>query len=362
MNKYRKKIFAAILIFWISFSFGKIVFDPTHHYLRGYFNQNVYKNLENLYVNSQYRKEHPTSIIADEIVFRYASVSYVRGEDPIRINSEHTPLGKYLVGVSFLWFQTEVAAILFSGILALIALWFLGKQVLKDGVWSLIPAALFVAEPLFQNQIRVTPLLDIIQLPWILLSLIFFLKEQFFFTALSLGFVMATKSIVPAFLLITSFLLFLGLRKKWEILKHFLMWLPLGFVVLIVSYAKTFQNGYTFSEFIGFQKWIILYQQSKLIFPFSFWRLTLLNQWQTWWGEMKVMPVEDWWLTWPILVVLPILLLVWRKKKLSDPALLLVLWAIVYEAFLSLGVVSTRFLLPLLPALYILLLYTFVKI
>lgn len=347
-----RQLIVVLLLSWIVFSLGQIVFDPKHQYFNRYFTESVYQNLERLYDHSQYRQKNPTSIIADEIVFRYAAGAYVRGIDPILVNSEHTPLGKYIIGLSFLWFQNDGAAILFFAILSLFSLWVLGRQVFSDGVWALVPVALWSSEPLFQNQLRVTPLLDIIQLPFIFLSLYSFVRKQFFWTGVFLGFTAATKSVVPSVLLVFTFFIFFLLKKKTREFLQFLPWLSLSFAVLVASYTRTFMNGYSFWDFLGFQKWILLYQQSKLIFPFSFWKLMLLNKWQTWWGDMAIVQAEDWHFTWPILVIVQFVLII--RRKLFDPVFILLLWVLVYETFLSTGVVVTRFFLPLIPILYIL--------
>lgn len=341
-------LYSLILIFFIVFQLGRIILDPRQHYFDRYYTEDTYKNLERLYNGSQYRIKNPTSIIADEIVFRYAAGAYIRGVDPILVNSEITPLGKYIVGLSYHWFQTESVVVLIFTLLSLFALWLLGSQVLGR-VWSLVPVALFSSEPLFRNQLLITPLMDIIQLPFILLSLYSFIRKNFFFTAVFLGLAAATKSVVPAILLILTFVIF-SLRLMKSI--KFVFWLPLSFLILLLSYLRTFLNGYSFWDFLGFQKWILLYQQSKLIFPFSFWKLMLFNQWQTWWGDMAIHKAEDWLFTWPVLVIVPFVLII--KKKLSNQILILLLWVLVYEIFLSFGVVVTRFLLPLLPILYIL--------
>ena len=133
--------------------------------------------------------------------------------------------------------------------------------------------------------------------------------------------------------------------------------MPISGFVLIASYARTFLDGYTLYQFLGFQKWIILYQKSKLIFPFSVWRLIFLNQWQAWWGSMSILKADDWKITWPVftgLAIILIFLVFFKRIRISREILVLVLWFSVYGAFLSLGVVSSRFLLPFLPVAYIL--------
>lgn len=361
-NKKIIRLFIVIVCaLWTLGSISFIVFDPRQRFFDRYYTEEVYKQLERLYNNSQYRLKNPTSIVADDVVFRYAAGAYVRGTDPIFVNSEHTPAGKYFLGLSFLFFKSDGPVILGSALLTLVALWLLAGEALGDRVTALIPVALFSTEELFRNQLRVTPLLDIIQLPFVLMSLYFFMLERkrakFFWTSISLGMVAATKSVVPAILLILSFETFFVIKKEWKRGLKLVPWLLLGVAVFMSFYVKTFMDGYTIVDFFRFQKWIFLYQQSKLIFPFSFWRLILVNQWQTWWGDMSIHKTADWSVIWPFLTLVPFALVIssMRKmRKLNDQTFIILVWVFVYEAFLSVGIVVTRFLLPLLPVLYIL--------
>lgn len=346
----------------ILYNIGSVILGPGSRYFDRYYTEDYFKRLEYLYNNSQYRQKNPTSVIPDEIVFRYAAGTYVRGVDPILVNSEHTPLGKYFIGLSYVWFQSDAQVILLFAVLTLVGVWLLSKLVLKSNVWSLLSLAVFSSERLFLNQLRITPLLDIIQLPFILFSLYAFLREEqrerFFWTSLMLGFAAATKTVVPAVLLGICFSLFFLFKKRTIALFRFTFWLPMSLLILLVSYTRTFLDGYTFGDFLKFQKWIFLYQQSKLIFPLSFWQLAILNRWQTWWGDTRVAKANDWSALWPIAVLMPFITLLFFKMKrlfMDDEIKLLLLWGLLYETFLSLGITATRFLLPLLPILYILL-------
>lgn len=360
-KKSFKALISAFLVLIIFYQLGSVIFPSFPSYLSPYYTEEVYKNLENVFNHSQYRIKVAPAIIPDETVFSYAAGAYLRGVDPIYINSEHTPLGKYFIALSILAFKNDKTIIIPAAILTLFALWLLGKLVFEDAVLALIPVIIMSSEKLFLNQLRITPLLDIIQLPFIFLSMYFFVKEdsrsKYWFTALFLGIVMATKTIVPGLLLISTFCLYLILRKNIHNLVRFIAFLPISGLVFILSYSKTFLDGYTFWDFIGFQKWIFLYQKSRLIFPFSVWRLIFLNQWQTWWGDMRFLKAEDWQITWPVFTAFALILLILvftRRLKLEAGALLLIIWFIVYSVFLSLGTVVSRFLLPFLPIAYIL--------
>ena len=329
-------------------------------YTSPYYTDDIYQGYQSAYDGSQYRRKENPGIIPDETVFSYAAGAYVRGVDPILINSEHTPLGKYMIGLIILLMKNDKFVVLPCAIFALIAVWLIGWMVLKDRITALVPVALLATEPLFLNQIRIAPLLDIIQLPWILFAIAAFLWERrkgsFIVTAIMIGLVMATKTIIPAILLVTTCMAFLLLQRQWKLVVRFILWLSISGIIFVASYTRTFMSGYTIADFIGFQKWIFLYQKSKLIFPFSVWRLLLFNQWQAWWGDMRILTADDWRWTWPVSTLLGFVamgLFAARRVSTKEPIALLILWVAVYSAFLSLGVVSSRFFLPLFPVSYI---------
>lgn len=353
-----------ILAGFIVFRLGTTVVPNIGAYIEPYYTEDIYKNLERVFNESQYRKSNNPAIIPDQTVFSYAAGAYLHGVDPILVNSETTPLGKYAIALSILLFKNDKFVALPFGLATLTILFFLAKKALGESVWALVPVAIVANEPLFLNQLTTAPLLDIIQLPFIFLSLLLFLieyqKRWFFGTAVALGLVMATKTHFPAFLLLGSFGVFLVTRKAMPVFLRLVSVLPISLGILTLSYLRTFMSGYTLLDFLGFQKWVMLYQKSKLLYPFSVWRLIFLNQWQTWWGNMGVIAADDWRFTWAIGTGLSFILVFFLlKKKIKAPPTVWVLvwWAMVYGAFLSLGVVSSRFLLPFLPIAYILATY-----
>lgn len=333
-------------------------------YTQPIYTDSLYHTLEDLFNQSQYRQKNPTALIPDHAVFRYAAGAYLRGVDPIYINSEHTPLGKYFIAASIFLFHNDATIIIFFILLTLLSVWLLGIKVLQNALLAILPILIFSSEPLFLDQIRIVPMLDAIQLPFIFLAFYFFIREyrkrRFFLTTLMIGFVIATKSIVPGILLIFCFILFLITQKMFRTILFFFAYLPISAFVLIISYIRTFMSGYTFFQFLGFQKWIFLYQQSKLIHPFSVWKLLLFNEWQTWWGDERILKSAEWQVWWPVFTVLLILsaaFVIMKKMKISPSYLLLLLWCVIYLSFLSFGVVSSRFLMPVLPVMYILGIY-----
>lgn len=332
-----------------------------------YYTETLYKDLERAFNTSQYRQENNPGIMPDETLFSYVAGAYLHGMDPIMANSEHTPLGKYFLSLSIYIFHNDKTIMLLFVLLSGISIWLVSKEVLQHSTFALIPVLLVAVDKLFLNQLVTVPLLDIIQLPFIYLTIAAFLYERrknlFLLTVISIGCVMATKTVVPGIILIICISTFLILRKEFKKLFHFLGWLPLAGVIFTLTYVRTFMSGYTFWEFLKFQKWIFLYQKSKLIYPFSSFRLILFNQWQTWWGEFSVVAANDWSYLWPVSTIASFGAGIWIaihkswKSVSNDSILLVLLWVITYHGVLSLGVVSSRFFIPVLPAQYILLVF-----
>lgn len=362
-HRINRTVIGVVLIVAVLWQPLFVVLPRLSFYFAPYYTDAVYKDLEQVFNVSQYRKKTHPVIIPDESLFSYASGAYLRGMDPILVNSEHTPLGKYMLAAFIAVFRNDRLPTLIFAFLTGLGIWLIGKILLRDAVFALVPLLFVSIDRLFLNQLITAPLLDIIQLPFVLFTMLAFLKEnkhkRYPVTWFFIGVVAATKTVVPAVLLAGCAMMWLLVVKRRlnELLK-FLAWLPAGAMVFLLSYVRTFQSGYSFWDFLGFQKWIFLYQKSKLLYPFSSLRLLFLNQWQTWWGDFSVVPVDDWSVLWAISTAISFACAGWLlsgkrwKKPLYKPLTFLVLWIVVYQSFLCLGVVSSRFFLPLLPVQY----------
>ncbi len=343
------------------YKFLWVVYVNRASFFSPYYTEAVYKSLESAFDSSQYRKKENPGIIPDETVYSYAAGAYLYGRDPILINSERTPLGKYIIALFILLFKNDKLVVIPFGLLTLISVWLLASQIFSNKTLALLPVAMICFERLFLDQFIYTPLLDIIHLPFILLTLYFFLLEykkgSYWLTSIMLGLTIATKTVYSGMLLTVVFLTYLFMQKKFDNVLRLIFYLPLSFIILLLSYTQTFLHGYTFFDFIGFQKWILLYDKSKLLYPFSIWRLVFFNQWQTWWGDFRLLKADDWTIAWPIFTILTLVLifLVLMKKIRATPVIsVLSLWYLFNSVYLSLGIASSRFLLPILPIMYML--------
>lgn len=345
----------------VLYRFAFLIVSNRNQYLAPYYTERYYKQLEAAFDSSQYRKVDHPGIIPDETVYSYAAGAYLRGMDPILVNSERTPLGKYILALSIILLKNDKFIIVPFGIATLVLVWLLSRQIIGDKYFALLPVALFSNEILFLNQFRYMPLLDILHLSFLLLALYFFIradpKGSHVWTSVAIGLAAATKTVYSAILLVSVFSLSIFYQKNPRKLFRFALTLPIALIILLLSYSRTFLNGYTVMDFVGFQKWILLYDKSKLLFPFSIWRLVFFNQWQTWWGDFRILPAVDWQWSWPVFTLLTclfVVLLVAKQIKRTSAAVTMSLWFLVYALYISLGVASSRFLFPILPPMYIL--------
>lgn len=333
-----------------------------------------YESLKNAYGSSQYVMKDPEGWIPDEVVNAYAGASYVaEGVSPVIIAADTPPLGRYLIGLSAVLTGNENMFIIISGIGSLIVMYLLGKIIFKSSFFALMPVFLLSLEPIFRNQFKYVPLLDIMQLFFLLLAFLFFIKgiEKkittrrivvfFSLASLFLGMFISTKFYATGVTIVAAWYAVLLWNREYKRMLYLTLTLPISIFVLLLNYVQLLFQGYSFREFLGVQKYIFEYHKSQLIKPFTIWPLLLLNQWHVWWGNKPILSESQWLITWPILTInMVILFVVYLLRKVPRSKYLepLLFWSIIYMLFFSFGQITARYLVILIPVMYILFFYT----
>lgn len=364
MDRRKRTVLSLILGTLVVLRFGRVIRDNWNSYFSHY----DFKSAEEIFLKSQYILPKPSGWIPDEAVYSYAAGAYLRGTNPILVNPEHPPLGKYIISLFILLFNRANLSILTLGLLSVFLFFLLAEIVLNDTLLALSSVILLLFERLFIEQFIYIPLLDIIQLPFIFLSFIFFIKglsspKLFFWANLFLGFVASTKFYLTACLIFISWVLFLAIfvRDKKEIV-YFLLFSPLILLVLAISYFRYFMLGGNPRKFLGVLKWIFLFHKGKGISFLHFWALIFLNRWRVWWGEKAFIPCVQWQITWPVSIIGAILTgvfyLLKKKTFLGNLKIgVIIAWVLVYLVFLSFSQVSPRYLIVLLPFSHLVFVY-----
>jgi|GEM_PF-987333 len=372
-QKFKKynllNIINLLLLFTIIVNIGFMIWQNKDKYINFDY-QKRYINLETIYKNSQYVNKNAKDWIPDEIVNSYAGGAYIKGINPILIAPDTPPLGRYLIGASSFLFNNENIIILFCGLLILTFMYLLGVQVLDNKTLSLLAVLLISLEPIFKNQFVYVPLLDIIQLSFLLPSFYFFnkgLRKEgkiqlflFFLASVFLGFFISTKFFITGITIIFSWYIVLLLNKLKKGLINLTFVLPIAFLILLLSYIRVFSFGYDLKKFLGIQKWVFLYHKSQLILPFSVWPLILFNRWYVWYGDKPIISDFQWRISWPIIFIfslITIILVLLKKIPRKIEMETLGIWVILYVLFFSFGQITSRYLVIYIPILYIISLY-----
>ena len=325
-----------------------------------------YESLKTAYYSSQYVKEENASLMPDESFESFVGGAFLRGTNPILIVHEHPPLGRYIIALSILLFDNASTLIPVLLAIALVGIFLIGKMVLGKTLFALLPLVIFANEPLFLGKLYYSPLLEPIQLPFIIFSLYFFIKgvkskesyAWFILASLMVGFVISIRFFILGAALFAAMIAYLFLRRAFD--KNFYTFIfsmPLSLVVLLASYTKTIQDGYSMWQIFSVQKYIFYYHQSKLENLFSFWDLILFNRWHTWWADRRIITDAQWIFLWPISIFLSFFSIpfaIFRKIPISEEKKIISIWVVAYSVLLSIGNTTTRYFLPLLPFLYIL--------
>jgi 4-amino-4-deoxy-L-arabinose transferase-like glycosyltransferase len=325
-----------------------------------------YPALKKMYYDSVYANKKG-DFIRDEYVYSFAAGAYLNGVSPVLVNPETPPLGKYFIGLSIVLFRNEHLLTLFFGIGSLILLYFLGKQIFSSTLLALLPVLLLTFEPLFLNQLRITPLLDIMQLFFLLAFFLLFNKAaegkkplQYFLLAnIMVGAFISVKFFGTGITLLGAATALLLLRKHLQTLIQYVLTTAIAPVILLSMYVPVLLTGYSLREFLGIQKWILLYNQGHAANFFHFFPLFLFNIWYSWW-DTSIMSDFQWQVTWPLSFVFLLIIgiIYFRLPKYRNKQLDIVLmWAVLYILILQTGYMSSRYFVILLPALFLIMIY-----
>lgn len=360
-------IISLLLISWTIFNIGNTLLKHKEQYVSNYWNR--FDTLQQIYLDSQYVKKNPKGWVPDEFINAYAGGSYIRGTSPILIAPDTPPFGRYLIGLSTLLFNNENSIVLFSAIVSLIFLYLIGRQIFSHSVTSLLGVALVSSELIFKNQLVYTPLLDIMQLMFLLIGFYCFnkglntTKHLIFFvlSSIFLGFFISTKFFATGITIIIAYYAILIIHKEKKKILSLTTSIPISIAILLLTYIRVlFEFRYTLLQFLGIQKWVFLYHKSQLILPFTIWPLILFNKWYVWHGDKPIISDPQWKISWPFITIvcfITIGLYLFKKIKHKIEVEVIMAWTLLYMLFFSFGQISARYFVILIPILYLIALY-----
>lgn len=316
-------------------------------------------HLEDHYLNSQYAKPNSYKYyIDDPELYSYAGWRYVLGNDPSVVNFEHQPLAKYLIGLSILTFGNPAVGQLFVATVCIFLTYLVSRKLLPE-ILACVPSILLTLDPLFKQQ-SVEAYLDIFQLAFTLLLFIFVLEAKdksryVLLSSLALGLVCLSNSVWSGIL--TGFVVgvFIVWRQK-NLIKTYIAALPWGALIYVLGYGVYFHYHRPL-DFIRLHiQQIRFYRSYVPDYPKGeIFRIIFTGKWRKWFGDYGFMNATPYTVFWPITLVLMPMNFVGRAvKKIPDPLVLIVVWIVGWLVFISLKIVFPRYLLVIVPMLYIL--------
>ncbi len=324
------------------------------------------KEFEKKYNQSQWIIANSKNPISDEILYTYEGYQYIHGFNPIYLNAEVPPLGKYLIGLSIIIFNNHRVISLLTAISTLLVLFFLVYFVTNSLISSSIALFLTSINYSLIDQFVHSPQLDIFQLFFLLIFLIFFLdylknknKVFLFLAGIFLGGFVSTKFFLLYFSIIEVVIVAFYLQKRYNLRRFVVDVLTLDFevsLIYLLTYLQFFLKGGTFREFLGVQKWIALFYKgssidiSKLLG--SYLSLIFFNQYKFWSKGYPVVHYQYWSVLWPIIFIFglySIFKLIKNNKNIRQNNLIIFLagFLVVYNMFLFVTPLYPRYLLLL---------------
>lgn len=357
-----KKYLSLLLFLCILFRTGWLVYQNRGRYVSDYWTR--YQTLQNVFGQSQYQMKAWKYWIPDETVYSYAGGAYLRGADPIIVESTQPPLGKYLISLSILVTGNENVMVSVFFVLFIIGIYLLCKQVTGSTVISQIVVLLALFERLFTDQITISPLLDIFLITFLVFGIItasLALEKRkpliLLATYACFGAALMTKVWLVGMVFVGPVTLYILLRYT-KYYRYVIGGIIIVLGITLLSYVRMFMDGYNIIQVLLVQKWLYWYQNGKRSGLFTIWPLIFLNRWYVWWGNAPIAQDMNWSVSWPIVIGSGILagvrILMKPFTNVKTSLYLTGILTIVYALFMSLGQASARYLLPLLPLVYIL--------
>jgi hypothetical protein len=297
--------------------------------------------------------------IDDPELYVLAGSQYVRGVDPSAISWELQPLTKYLYGavMSFGIAPLVVQWLMFTLLLSTIYL--LGRRLGMEKYQALLAPALLSFDSLIYEQLT-RPYLDLTQTALITLTLYLllrFVKKEVNLLpfAIVLGLVSLSKSFAMGGVLTLVAGIIIVLYRR-EMIATYLKSLCLTLCVYLLGYTMFFARHGIFNlDFINLHITILKFYKNYVPeYPWGeIWRVLMLGEWRTWWGAKGYQRVGEWSIWWPIGTVTMIPVFLTSKLEAKAPTIILLTWTVIYLLFASIRLVFPRYLLPILPEIYL---------
>lgn len=334
---------------------------------------NFYK-VDNLYHNSQFAKnpEDRKLIIQDWDLYSYAGLVYLKTGQLDRVNIEHPPLGKYLLGLSVLISGSPILIQIPIALLLLYLSFLISLRLLKKEWLAILIPVFLCFESLFIHQLTHS-LLDLMQTAMIALFILTAInsnkdnKKTKIILGLVLGAAASIKFPVTAIILGSCYFIYLivlkGLKNTDKVISLFMPVLIISISFYIITYLPLLlKQGFMALFDLQIKALKIHLSHLPEYPPFVPLRVMFLNQWPVWWDiKNPIHQAEEWNIFWPVLalsmLLSPFAFLKKLNKKEKKKNLLIFLFPWSYFVFLNTRLFFPGYLFLILNFLYLFLIW-----
>lgn len=309
--------------------------------------------LENQYQQSQYVNPESSTWIQDPPLYTYAGIQYMAGSDPASINFETQPLTKYLFGLTTLIFSNPLLLQLILYVTLIILTFFLGIRMGLNERWAILPTLLISLDPLIRQHAH-TAYLDLMVTNVITLFLLVVASANPIFLGMIIGIIALSKSFMIGSIVFASYILAKLIAKSK--IRPIVITALIALATYTVGYGFYFYHHHNLVDFFNLHIDILkLYKGYVPEYPKGeIFRIILTGQWRKWYGDFGLATVSEWWVFWPIGIIGSIYTI--SKTKLSSiklSQLFPAVFFILYLTTISLKLVFPRYIMPLLPLMYV---------
>jgi hypothetical protein len=269
--------------------------------------------------------------VSDEEIYIASGFLYANGSRPTDYNFQHPPFIKYLFGLSAKYFNLPLLPNIIFGAILLFEIYILGDLVFKKKLIGLLASMLLLIDPVFK-EVTVYALLDLGQMVFILgfITSTFYFKRHWIIQGVLLGLAMASKFYSPLIIFLGIIYMYKFFTKQF-ILKNELLVLVIASLVFSFTYLINFPFN-------------IFFYQAKII------KFMLDHNQAVEWGGVLPMFFGGYFM-WPVLFFANLFAIL--KAKVQDLRFLLYLIPILYVLVLTFQLPFTRYFILILPFLYL---------
>lgn len=295
--------------------------------------------------------------IGDDGLYAFAGYYYVsNGGDVSRVNFEHPPLGKYLIGFSIYLFRNENIISLIYYACLLLFMYQIGLRLLSNKLLSLISVLFFTIDPLFLDHL-IRSQLDLPFTLFLTAGMYFFLtgnkKPCFFYLSnIFFGAAFSTR-FFPFLIFIIIYLTFLVIIYQRKYLSAYLKSVFLIPIIYLITHTMFFIYHPSLMEFLRHKKWMLSWFKGAPAIVGNIWRNIITGYYLDSTGKLTK---NMYWT--PLIPTIVILALTgWRKKyskiKYFD---ILAVYGLCILFLINVTILSSgvqKFLMPIYPLLIV---------